>query len=137
MHPSASFSATIRARIENEPGAFARLAAAIGEMGGLLGAIDLVRVEPTTKVRDITVLAADERHLSEIVDAVRALPGIEIVNVSDRVFLAHLGGKIEITRGSRSRRATISRWPTRPASHASHARSPTIRHASGISRSST
>jgi malate dehydrogenase (oxaloacetate-decarboxylating) len=96
MHPSASFSATIRARIENEPGAFARLAAAIGEIGGLLGAIDLVRVEHTTKVRDITVLADDERHLSEIVDAVRALPGVEIVNVSDRVFLAHLGGKIEI-----------------------------------------
>ena len=39
MHPSASFSAAIRVRIENTPGAFARLAAAIGEAGGLLGAI--------------------------------------------------------------------------------------------------
>ena len=96
MHPSASFSATIRVRIDNHPGAFARLAATIGEAGGLLGAIDLVRVEKTTKLRDVNVLADDERHLHEIVDAVRAVDGVEVVNVSDRTFLAHLGGKIEI-----------------------------------------
>ncbi len=96
MHPSASFSATIRIRIHNEPGAFARVAATIGEAGGLLGAIDLVRVERTTKLRDVTVLADDERHLHAIVDAVHALEGVEVVNVSDRVFLAHLGGKIQI-----------------------------------------
>jgi malate dehydrogenase (oxaloacetate-decarboxylating) len=96
MHPSASFSAAIRVRIDNRPGAFARLASTIGEAGGLLGAIDLVRVEKTTKLRDVNVLADDERHLHEIVDAVRAVDGVEVVNVSDRTFLAHLGGKIEI-----------------------------------------
>ena len=96
MRPSASFSATIRVRIENRPGAFALLASAIGEAGGLLGAIDLVRVEKTTKLRDVTVLADDDVHLERIVEAVRALDGIEVVSVSDRTFLAHLGGKIEI-----------------------------------------
>ena len=96
MHPSASFSATIRIRIANRPGAFAGLAATIGEAGGLLGAIDLVRVEKTTKLRDVAVLADDENHLQQIVDAVRAVDGVEVVNVSDRTFLAHLGGKIEI-----------------------------------------
>ena len=83
-------------RVENHPGAFARLASTIGEAGGLLGAIDLVRVEKTTKLRDVNVLAENERHLHDIVDAVRALEGIEVVNVSDRTFLAHLGGKIEM-----------------------------------------
>jgi len=97
MHPSASFSATIRIRIDNRPGAFAGLAATIGEAGGLLGAIDLVRVEKTTKLRDVNVLAENEHHLHEIVDAVRAVEGVEVVNVSDRTFLSHLGGKIEIT----------------------------------------
>jgi len=97
MHPSASFSATIRVRIDNQPGAFARLAAAVGEAGGLLGAIDLVRVEKQTKIRDVTVLAADDAHLSSIIDLVRAVEGVEIVNVSDRTFLLHLGGKIEVT----------------------------------------
>ena len=96
-HPSASFSATLRVRLENQPGTFARLAEAIGEAGGLLGAIDLVRVERGTKVRDVTVLAGDAEHMERIVDGrARASPGSRSCNVSDRTFLMHLGGKIEI-----------------------------------------
>ncbi len=75
MHPSASFSATLRVHLDNQPGSFARLASAIGEAGGLLGAIDLVRVEQGKKVRDITVLADGEEHIERIVEAVRALEG--------------------------------------------------------------
>jgi malate dehydrogenase (oxaloacetate-decarboxylating) len=96
LHPSASFSATLRVRLENQPGTFARLAEAIGESGGLLGAIDLVRVERGTKVRDVTVSATDAEHLQRIAAAVHDLDGIEVVNVSDRTFLLHLGGKIEV-----------------------------------------
>jgi malate dehydrogenase (oxaloacetate-decarboxylating) len=95
-HLSASFSATIRLALENRPGAFAEVAAAIAEEGGLLDAIDLVRVEDATKVRDVTVLAADASHLSRIVDAVGALDGVEVQHVSDRTFLLHLGGKLEM-----------------------------------------
>ena len=62
-HPSASFSATIRARLHDRPGTFARLAEAIAEAGGSLGAIDLVRVERGAKVRDVTVLAGDAEHI--------------------------------------------------------------------------
>jgi malate dehydrogenase (oxaloacetate-decarboxylating) len=96
VHPSASFSATLRVRLENRPGTFGRLADAIGEAGGLLGAIDLVRVETGKKVRDVTVLAGDADHMGRIAETVRQVPGIEVVNVSDRTFLMHLGGKIEI-----------------------------------------
>jgi malate dehydrogenase (oxaloacetate-decarboxylating) len=96
VHPSASFSATLRVRLENQPGTFGRLADAIGEAGGLLGAIDLVRAEGGTKVRDVTVLAGDAVHLDRIAEAVRGVAGVELVNVSDRTFLTHLGGKIEI-----------------------------------------
>ena len=96
MHPSASFSAAIRVRIDNIPGAFARLASSIGEAGGLLGAIDLVRVEGSTKIRDVNVLADDAQHLDAIVAAVRSVEGVEVIHVSDRVFLAHLGGKLEV-----------------------------------------
>ena len=95
-HPSASFSATLRVRLENQPGTFARLAEVIGEAGGLLGAIDLVRVERGTKIRDVTVLAADAEQMDQIAAAVHEVPGIEVLNVSDRTFLMHLGGKIEI-----------------------------------------
>ncbi len=96
-HPSASFSATLRVHLDNWPGSFARLAAAVGAGGGLLGAIDLVRVEYGKKIRDVTVLAADEAHIGRIVDSVRALEGVEVEHVSDRTFLLHLGGKLEVT----------------------------------------
>ncbi|HUG29443.1 MAG TPA: NAD-dependent malic enzyme [Candidatus Limnocylindria bacterium] len=96
VHPSASFSATLRVRLQNRPGSFAALAAAIAEAGGLLGAIDLVRVERGTKVRDVTVLAGDADHLERIVAAARAIAGVSVEHVSDRTFLLHLGGKIEI-----------------------------------------
>jgi malate dehydrogenase (oxaloacetate-decarboxylating) len=95
-HLSASFSATLRVHLENRPGAFARLATTIGQAGGLLGAIDLVRVERGKKIRDVTVLAHDEAHLGRIVEAVRALDGIDVEHVSDRTFLLHLGGKLEV-----------------------------------------
>ena len=96
MHPSASFSATIRVRLDDSPGTFARFAAAVGEAGASLGAIDIVRVEKTTKVRDVTVLAADAAHLDRVADSVRGVDGVEVLHVSDRTFLLHLGGKIEV-----------------------------------------
>jgi malate dehydrogenase (oxaloacetate-decarboxylating) len=96
-HQSASFSATLRIHLDNHPGSFAELAAAIGSAGGLLGAIDLVRVERGKKIRDVTVLAADDEQIAEIVEAVRELDGVEVENVSDRTFLLHLGGKLEVT----------------------------------------
>jgi len=95
-HVSASFSATIRVRLDDAPGSFARLAEAIGEAGGSLGAIDLVRVEKGIKVRDVTVDASDSDHLARIVESVREVEGVEVERVSDRTFLMHLGGKIEM-----------------------------------------
>ena len=95
-HLSAQFSTTLRVHLDDRPGSFARLAQAIGDAGGLLDAIDLVRVEPGKKVRDVTVLATGQAHEEAIVAAVRALDGIEVEHVSDRTFLLHLGGKIEI-----------------------------------------
>ena len=97
LHPSASFSATLRVHLDDRPGAFADLARAIADVGGSLGAIDLVRVETGKKVRDVTVVAGDADHLVRIVAAARAVPGVEIERVSDRTYLMHLGGKIEVT----------------------------------------
>src|SRR4051794_18884433 len=96
LMPSASYSLTIRCRIPQTPGSFARIATAIGAEGGILGAIDLVRVDDGSLIRDVTVAATDAAHGAAIVDAVRALPGIEVVSVSDRTFLLHRGGKIEV-----------------------------------------
>ena len=95
-HTSASFSATLRVHLDDQPGAFARLAATIGAAGGLLEDIDLIRVEHAKKIRDVTVEATDEAHIERIVKAVRTLDGIEVEHVSDRTFELHLGGKLEV-----------------------------------------
>jgi len=96
VHHSASFSLTLRVRLRDTPGSFADLARAIADAGGLLDAIDLVRVEGGTKVRDVTVLATDAAHADAVTAACRALPGLEVEQVSDRTFLLHLGGKIHM-----------------------------------------
>ena len=95
-HLSASYSATFRVRLSDSPGTFARVAQAVGDAGGSLGAIDLVRVERRTKVRDVTVQASSADHLHAIVEAVRAVDGVEVEHVADRTFLLHLGGKLEV-----------------------------------------
>ena len=95
-HTSAAFSATLRVRLDDRPGTFARLAQAIAEAGGSLDAIDLVRVEDGTKVRDVTVLAVDERQIVRIAEAVGGEEGIEVEHISDRTLQLHRGGKLEI-----------------------------------------
>jgi malate dehydrogenase (oxaloacetate-decarboxylating) len=95
-HPSAQFSTTLRVHLDNRPGSFAAIAEAIGDADGLLDAIDLVRVEDGKKVRDITVLATGADHIERIVETVRGVEGVEVEHVSDRTFLLHLGGKLEI-----------------------------------------
>ncbi len=96
VQPSASCSITVRTRLPQRPGAFGQVASAIGETGTILGAIDLVRVEHGTKLRDITVACIDSAHGERVVEAVRSVPDVTVENVSDRTFLTHLGGKIEV-----------------------------------------
>ena len=95
-HHSASFSLTLRVHLDNHVGSFANLARAIADAGGLLGAIDLVRVGPGYKTRDVSVLATDDDHARAIVAACENVDGVVVEHVSDRTFLLHLGGKIEM-----------------------------------------
>ena len=94
--PSASYSMTVRLDIVNRPGMLGRVTSAIGKAGGDIGAIDLVQVGKNTVTRDITFKARDDKHGTQVVDRLRAVSGVKVVNVSDRTFLMHLGGKIEV-----------------------------------------
>jgi malate dehydrogenase (oxaloacetate-decarboxylating) len=96
LHPSASYSITMRVRLLQQPGAFARVAGAIGETGAILGAIDIVRVEGGEVVRDVTVACVDVAHSEAVARAVGCLHGVTVEHVSDRTFLMHLGGKLEV-----------------------------------------
>ena len=94
--PSASYSVTVRLEITNRPGMLGRVASTIGEAGGDIGAVDLVESGRDRVTRDITIKARDSAHGQELVAWLRHLAGVRVVNVSDRTFLMHLGGKIEI-----------------------------------------
>src|SRR6187549_3215309 len=95
--PNASYSVTLRVKIHNEPGKLGELTTAIGKAGGDIEGIDIVSVGKDFLIRDITVNAASESHDQEIVESIRDIDGVEVVNVSDLTFLMHLGGKIEMT----------------------------------------
>src|SRR3954464_1357374 len=97
IQPSASYSFTMRLHLPQQGTVFADVAHAIAEADGLLGAIDLVRVEGDRVVRDVTVACGDSDHAEAVVRAVRALEGVHVDSVSDRTFLMHKGGKIEVT----------------------------------------
>src|SRR5438128_6791282 len=94
--PSASYSLTVRLDIANRPGMLGRVASAIGDTGGDIGAVDLVESSRNRVVRDITIKARDDAHGQQIVNRLKQVAGVRVVNVSDRTFLMHLGGKIEI-----------------------------------------
>src|SRR5256884_7597707 len=93
--PSASYSLTVRVAIENRPGMLGRVAMAIGDAGGDIGAVDLVESGRDHIIRDITINARDSVHGTQIVNRLKQVTGVRVVNISDRTFLMHLGGKIE------------------------------------------
>ena len=94
--PTEGYSITLRVRLANRPGMLGQLTSAIGAAGGNIGAIDIVEAGSGQLIRDVTVYATSVPHGEKIVAAVSALPEVTLINVSDRTFLRHLGGKIEI-----------------------------------------
>jgi malate dehydrogenase (oxaloacetate-decarboxylating) len=93
---SVSYSFTMRLRLVNITGMFAKILRVIARQKGDPGAVDVVRADRQFKVRDLTVSARDDAHAHKIIEAVKRVEGVTVINVSDRVFLMHLGGKIRI-----------------------------------------
>ena len=94
--PSVSYSFVMRLTYPNRIGMFAKLTHTIGRLGGDLGAVDIVNPDAKRMTRDITVRARGQEHMEAIVQAIRKLKEVTVANVSDQVFLLHLGGKISI-----------------------------------------
>ncbi|OGO51188.1 MAG: malate dehydrogenase [Chloroflexi bacterium RBG_16_68_14] len=108
--PVATYSISIRAQYPNKPGMLGRIATTIGEAGGDIGAVDIVRTDRSTIVRDISIAVRDDEHGRCIRDALVRLKGVTIRRVTDPVFLAHDGGKIEIhNKTTVSSRGDLSR----------------------------
>ena len=91
-----SNSVIVRLRLFNEVGVLNRVTQKISDLGGNIGAIDIVRPEPDALIRDITIFTHNPEHGEKLVEGLREIEDVEFINFSARTFLAHLQGKIEI-----------------------------------------
>ena len=96
LTPNSSFSVTLRLQIPNRVGMLASVTQAIAATGGNLGQIDLIEQSRQESIRDLTVDAASTEHAETIVQAVKGLSDIQVIDVYDRTFNLHRGGKISI-----------------------------------------
>jgi malate dehydrogenase (oxaloacetate-decarboxylating) len=95
--PSPGYSITVRVEAPTEPAAIARLSGAVTGAGGAITALDVAESQPRLLVVDVSCNASDTAHADEITAAIEELEGFSVRKVSDRTFLMHLGGKIEVT----------------------------------------
>ncbi|TVX97406.1 NAD-dependent malic enzyme [Cohnella terricola] len=90
-------SVIIRLEIVGDRMNFGLVANIVSSLGGDIIAIDTIHIGNEGSVRDMTVNVVDASDIAPILDAIGKIPGIRVVNTSDRTFLLHLGGKIEVT----------------------------------------
>ncbi len=94
---SAGYSVTLRIYVPPEDErAIGRITTAIGEAGGVVTALDFVESDQGRLVLDISTNARDVEHSGDITDVVASVEGVIVHHVSDRTFLIHLGGKLEV-----------------------------------------
>src|SRR5437870_1043282 len=94
--PGPGHSITVRVETPSSASAAGDLTTAVGKVGGVITAFDVVESHVDRVVIDITCNAASGDQAKDITEALEVLPGVVVRKVSDRTFLIHLGGKIEI-----------------------------------------
>jgi malate dehydrogenase (oxaloacetate-decarboxylating) len=95
--PGPGYSITVRVEAPASTSAAGDLTTAVGRVGGVLTAFDVVESHSDSIVVDISANALSENHANDITQTLDSLPGVKVRKVSDRTFLIHLGGKIEVT----------------------------------------
>jgi malate dehydrogenase (oxaloacetate-decarboxylating) len=93
---SGSYGITVRVYAAPSASVVGEIAMAVGTAGGLVTAIDVSESRPDRMTIDVSCSAANGEHAAEIVESIRAVPGVTVHRVSDRTFLLHIGGKISV-----------------------------------------
>ncbi|MFZ4639200.1 MAG: NAD-dependent malic enzyme [Nodosilinea sp.] len=96
LTPSSSYSFSLRLKIPNRAGMLARVTQAIAEAGGNLGDFSLISRNRSELIRLVNIDASSADHIQAIVNAVKGLRDIEILEIRDRTFQLHEGGKISV-----------------------------------------
>src|SRR5580704_16512417 len=96
MGPSVSYSITVRLEVASRGRAVSAITRAVEQAGGVVTALDVTAGRNDRLRVDVTCAARGEEHAAAIVEALAAIDGVTVHKVSDRTFLLHLGGKIEM-----------------------------------------
>ncbi|NAS24131.1 NAD-dependent malic enzyme [Herbidospora sp. NEAU-GS84] len=94
--PSVSYSITVRLEVPAGGKAVSQLTHAVENAGGVVTALDVTNAGHEKLRIDVTCAARDTDHAQAIVDRLGEVEDVAIHKVSDRTFLMHLGGKIEM-----------------------------------------
>ncbi|GAB2868740.1 malic enzyme-like NAD(P)-binding protein [Nocardioides pacificus] len=94
---ASSYSITMRLHADPDHGVVGAVATTIAEAGGVVTAIDVTESSAHLLVADVTCSAIDEAHSRALAASVGQIEGVRVHKVSDRTFLLHIGGKIEVT----------------------------------------
>ncbi|MEO1341981.1 MAG: ACT domain-containing protein [Cyanobacteria bacterium J06635_13] len=96
LNPSASFSLKIELEIPNRPGALASIMSTIATHGGSLGDIVLLQRNLKFTHRELMIDASSTEQGDKIIEAIKSLPRVKVINYTDRTFSIHQGGKISV-----------------------------------------
>jgi malate dehydrogenase (oxaloacetate-decarboxylating) len=95
--PSVSNSITVRLEVPARGNAVSQITTSVESAGGTVTGLDVTASGLEALRIDVTIATASVAHAEEIVEKLRTIEGLTIGKVSDRTFLMHLGGKIEMS----------------------------------------
>ncbi|MFM8938179.1 MAG: NAD-dependent malic enzyme [Actinomycetota bacterium] len=93
---SPGYGITIRVEGKPEFQPVAEITTIITREGAMITALDVAESQLDNVVIDVTCDAVDSNHAEKITAALAASPILSVRKVSDRTFLLHLGGKLEV-----------------------------------------
>jgi malate dehydrogenase (oxaloacetate-decarboxylating) len=94
--PSVQYSITIRLEAPAKSTAVSELTSIIERAGGSVTAVDVNHSDAERVRIDLTCACTNSEHAEQIVEKLKQITGVVVGKVSDRTFLAHLGGKLTI-----------------------------------------
>jgi len=95
LGPGPSYTTTLRVEAPISRTLLADVASTVAGAGAVVIGMDLVDTEDRRATADVTLFARDEAHVQSV-EAALAAAGVEVRHASDRTFLFHLGGKIDV-----------------------------------------
>ncbi|MCX5634743.1 MAG: NAD-dependent malic enzyme [Planctomycetota bacterium] len=105
---------TLRCKILDKPGMFAKLSTALEQAGANMGEISLVGLEDEYKIREITVYLKDKKHLEKLLGIIKPIKEVSVLNVRNDVFETHRRGSIDVVSRMRIKSLTDLRMVYTP-----------------------